>query len=173
MPPTNGRRSRKRTRSAARCWRRASPSRRLIARSPTRSRRASGRSGASTQTSRGLAGGIIGAIDRDAVFNAPAAGLALVQADLKDLKADDVSAAPCARPLRQPASVSLQHQADRRRSHARFRLQSRGIGAGGNGDAAEARRVAVTNFGAPGKLSRPAISTISMRPWSASRMACG
>jgi zinc protease len=49
--------------------------------------------GASTQTSRGLAGGIVGAIDRDAVFNAPATGLALTQADLKELKAEEVSAA--------------------------------------------------------------------------------
>src|SRR5262249_39786692 len=50
-------------------------------------------SGASTRTSRGLAAGIVDSVDRDGVFNSPKVGAALVEADLKGLKAEDVSAA--------------------------------------------------------------------------------
>jgi zinc protease len=46
-----------------------------------------------TRTSRGIAGGLVDAIDRDAVFNSPATGLALATADLKGLTAADVDAA--------------------------------------------------------------------------------
>jgi zinc protease len=48
---------------------------------------------ASTRTSRGLVGGLVGVIARDAVFNSPENGLALVQADLKGLTAETVNAA--------------------------------------------------------------------------------
>ena len=46
-----------------------------------------------TRTSRGLAGGISGAIDRDAVYNSPEDGRALIQAGLKGLTAERVNAA--------------------------------------------------------------------------------
>ena len=49
--------------------------------------------GAATRNSRGLAGGLVGALDRDAVFESPATDLALVEADLKGLTADAVTAA--------------------------------------------------------------------------------
>ena len=42
---------------------------------------------ASTRTSRGLVGGLVDVIARDAVFNSPENGLALVEADLKGLNA--------------------------------------------------------------------------------------
>ena len=52
-----------------------------------------GVAGAATRTSRGLASGLVDAIDRDAVFNGPETGLALIEADLKGLTADKVNAA--------------------------------------------------------------------------------
>ena len=48
---------------------------------------------ASTRTSRGLVGGLVGVIGRDAVFNSPENGLAMVEADLKGLTASDVNEA--------------------------------------------------------------------------------
>jgi len=48
---------------------------------------------ASTRTSRGLVGGIVGVIGRDAVFNSPENGLALVEADLNGLTANVVNEA--------------------------------------------------------------------------------
>jgi zinc protease len=46
-----------------------------------------------TRVSRNLAQGLVGAIDNEDVFNAPAVGLAMTQADLKGLTADQVNAA--------------------------------------------------------------------------------
>jgi zinc protease len=57
---------------------------------------ASARSGvasASTRVSRALAGGIAGVINRDAVFNSPEAGLAMIEADLKGLTKEKVNTA--------------------------------------------------------------------------------
>ena len=48
---------------------------------------------ASTRTSRGLVGALVGVIGRDAVFNSPENGLSLVEADLKGLTAGDVNEA--------------------------------------------------------------------------------
>src|SRR5262245_3239298 len=48
---------------------------------------------ASTRTSRGLVGAIVGVISRDAVFNSPENGLSLVEADLKGLTANVVNEA--------------------------------------------------------------------------------
>ena len=49
--------------------------------------------GSATRVSRNLAQGLVGAIDNEDVFNAPAVGLAMTQADLKGLTADQVNAA--------------------------------------------------------------------------------
>ena len=48
---------------------------------------------ASTRTSRGLVGGLVGVIARDAVFNSPQEGLKMVEADLKGLTAATVNEA--------------------------------------------------------------------------------
>ncbi len=48
---------------------------------------------ASTRTSRGLVGGLVGVIARDAVFNSPENGLAQVEADLKGLNVSVVNEA--------------------------------------------------------------------------------
>jgi zinc protease len=52
-----------------------------------------GVAGSATRVSRNLAQGLVGAIDREDVFNAPAVGLAMTEADLKGLTADQVNAA--------------------------------------------------------------------------------
>src|SRR5258706_10215902 len=49
--------------------------------------------GSSTRVSRNLAQGLVGAIDNDDVFNAPATGLAMTEAQLKGLTAEQVNAA--------------------------------------------------------------------------------
>ncbi len=49
--------------------------------------------GSATRVSRNLAQGLVGAIDRDDVFNSPATGLAMTEAQLKGVTADQVNAA--------------------------------------------------------------------------------
>ncbi len=49
--------------------------------------------GSATRVSRNLAQGLVGAIDNDDVFNAPATGLAMTEAQLKGLTAEQVNAA--------------------------------------------------------------------------------